>query len=70
MFCDMVTFCGEELLAPRPNPKLVDYSLLAVQDSLFDIFAAALHNWRPFLHPQPEDAPCCGDRDLMLLQLL
>jgi hypothetical protein len=18
---------------------------------------------RPFLHPQPEDAPCCGDRD-------
>jgi hypothetical protein len=19
--------------------------------------------WRPFLHPQPEDASCCGDRD-------
>jgi hypothetical protein len=27
------------------------------------MFAAALHSWRPFLHPQPEDAPCCGDRD-------
>jgi hypothetical protein len=20
------------------------------------------HSWRPPLHPQPEDAPCCGDK--------
>jgi hypothetical protein len=33
-----------------------------VRCSLFNIFAATLHSWRPFLHPQPEDAPCCGDR--------
>jgi hypothetical protein len=31
--------------------------------------------WRPFLHPQPEDAPCRGDRDphswyLRLLRVL
>ena len=35
----------------------------AVRDRLFNIFATTLHIWRPFLHPQPEDAPCRGDRD-------
>jgi len=25
--------------------------------------------WRPFLHPQPEDAPCCGDRDALITSL-
>jgi hypothetical protein len=29
-----------------------------VKCCLFNIFAATLHSWRPFLHPQPEDAPC------------
>jgi hypothetical protein len=42
-----------------PNPKWEDHPLLAVRDA----FAATFHIWRPFLHPQPEDAPCCGDRD-------
>jgi hypothetical protein len=37
--------------------------LSAVRDCLFDVFAATLHNWRAFLHPQPDDAPCRGDRD-------
>jgi hypothetical protein len=27
------------------------------------MFAATLHIWRPFLHLQPEDAPCRGDGD-------
>jgi hypothetical protein len=52
-----------ELLAPRPTPKLEDHPLSAVRVCLFHIFAATLHNWRPFVHPQPEDAPCRGDRD-------
>ena len=25
--------------------------------------------WRPFLHPQPEDAPCRGDRDPLIMEL-
>jgi hypothetical protein len=58
-----IIFYGEELLAPRPTPKLGDHPLSAVRDCLLNIFAATLHNWRPFLHPQPEDAPCRGDRD-------
>jgi hypothetical protein len=40
-------FYGGELLAPRPTPKLEGHLLSAVRDSLFDIFAAALHVWRP-----------------------
>jgi hypothetical protein len=26
-------------------------------------YSITVHSWRPFLHPQPEDAPCGGDRD-------
>jgi hypothetical protein len=50
-------FCGEELLAPRPTPKLKDHPLSAVRDYLFSAFAATLHTRGPFLHPQPEEAP-------------
>ena len=39
----MIRFYGEELLAPRPSPKLEDYPLSAVRDCLFNIFAATLH---------------------------
>jgi len=34
---------GEEMLAPRPNPKPDDYPLSAVCDCLFNIFAATFH---------------------------
>jgi hypothetical protein len=36
-----------ELLVARPTQKLEDHPLSAVRDCLFNIFAAALHNWRP-----------------------
>jgi hypothetical protein len=56
-------FYGEELLATRPIPKLEYHPSSAVRDCLFSTFAATLHNWRPFLYPQHQDAPCRGDRD-------
>ena len=40
---NMILFFGEELLAPRPTPKLEDHPLSAVRDCLFNIFAATLH---------------------------
>ena len=43
MFRNMIRFYGEELLAPRPTPKLEDHTLSAVSDCLFNIFAATLH---------------------------
>jgi hypothetical protein len=64
VFRNMVIFYGKELLAPRPTPKLEDHPLSAVRDC---IFAATLHIRRPFLHPQPEDEPCRGDRDPLIM---
>jgi hypothetical protein len=64
VFRNMVIFYGEELLAPRPTPNLEDHLLSAVRDC---IFAATLHIRRAFLHPQPEDAPCRGDRDPLIM---
>jgi len=43
MVLNMVRFYGDELLAPRPNPKLEDHPFSAVRDCLFNIFAATLH---------------------------
>jgi hypothetical protein len=62
MLRNVIIFYGEELLAPRLTPKLEDHPLLAVRDCLFKTFAATLHIWRPFFNPQPENAPCLGDR--------
>jgi hypothetical protein len=36
-------FHGEELLAPRPTPKLEDHPLSAVRDCLFSLLAATIH---------------------------
>jgi len=38
----MFFYC-EELLAPRPTPKLEEHPLSAVRDYLFNILAATLH---------------------------
>jgi hypothetical protein len=43
IFHNMIRFYGEELFALNPNPKLEYYTLLAVHDCVFNIFAATLH---------------------------
>jgi hypothetical protein len=43
------------------------HPLSAVRHSLFKIFAATFHIWRPFLHPQSEDAPCRDERNLLFM---
>jgi hypothetical protein len=40
---NMIRFYGEELLAPRPTPKLEDHPLSAVRCCLFNTFASTLH---------------------------
>jgi hypothetical protein len=42
-FITKICCCGEQLLAPRPMPKLEDHTLSAVCDCLFNIFTAMLH---------------------------
>ena len=43
MFRNLICFYGDELLAPRPPPKLEDYPLSALRDCLFIILAATFH---------------------------
>jgi hypothetical protein len=45
--CNKKILYGEELLAPRPTPKLEDHPLSAVRDCFFNILAATLRFWRP-----------------------
>jgi hypothetical protein len=49
-------FNREELSALSVAHKLEDHPLSTVNDYLVSVFAVTLH-------PQPEDAPCRGDRD-------
>jgi len=43
LFRNKANFYSEELLAPRPTPKLEGHTLLPVRDCLFNIFAATLY---------------------------
>ena len=66
-FRNKAKFYGEMMLAPRPTLKLEVYPLSAFRDSLFNVFTATLGIWRQFLHPLPEDAPCAGDREPLVM---
>jgi hypothetical protein len=43
IFRNRIRFDDEELLTPRPNPKLEDHPLSSVRHCFFNIFAATLH---------------------------
>ena len=55
------SFYGDEVLAPCPSqaggPPLVCCPRLLIQ-----YISSYSPYWRPFLHPQPEHAPCRGER--------
>jgi len=57
-------FYREGLLAPRPTPTLEDHPSSAVR-LLIQFIRSYPPYRRPFLYPQPEDAPCRSDRDLL-----
>ena len=56
-------FYGEELLVPRPTPQAGGPPLVGCPRLLIQYIRSHPPYRRPFLHPQPEDAPCRGDRD-------
>ena len=67
LFCNTVCFYGEEMLAPRPSPKLEDHPLSGFR-LLIQYIRSYPPYWSLFLHSQPEDAPCCGDRDPLITE--
>jgi hypothetical protein len=58
LFRNKASIYGEELLAPHPTQKLEEHPLSVVRD---------LPYWKPFLQPQPEDAPCRGDSGQLIM---
>jgi hypothetical protein len=69
-FRNKLFFYGEELLALHQTPKLQDHHLSAVRDCLFNIFAATLHIWMPYLPSATRKRPRHGDRDLQVTSAL
>ena len=56
----------ESMLAPRPTPQAGGLPLVGYPRLLIQYIRRYPPYWRPFLHPQPEDAPCRGDRDPLI----
>ena len=56
-----------ELLAP-PNPQAGGSHLVGCPRLLIQYIHSYPPYWRPFLHPQPEDAPCRGDSLVNILE--
>jgi hypothetical protein len=56
-----VRSCQKLAQPPSRRTPLVGCSRLLIQ------YIRGYHPyWRPFLHPQPEDAPCHGERDSLI----
>jgi hypothetical protein len=60
-----VTFCFSRggVVSTSPNPQAGGPPLVGCPRLLIQCICSCPPYRRPFLHPQPEDAPCCGDRD-------
>jgi len=58
MFPYTLIFNDKEFLVPRPTPEVVDYTLLAICDSLISTLIATLCTCIGRLHPQRKDASC------------
>ena len=54
------------MLETRPTPKAGGPPLFAGPPLLIQYIRSYPPYWRPFLHPQPEDVPCRGDRDPLI----
>ena len=60
------TFYGE-LLAPRPTAQTGGPPLVGCPPLLNRYICSCPSYWIQFLHPQPEDAPCRGERDALIM---
>ena len=56
------SFYGEELLAPCPTARAGGPPLVGFPRRLIQHIRSYPQYWRHFLHPQPENPPCRGDR--------
>ena len=64
------SFYREEMLAPRRTPQAGGPPFVGCPRLLIQFIHSYPPYWRPFLHPQPEDAPCRGDREPVITGIL
>jgi len=57
------------LLAPRPTSQAVEPHRVGCPRLLIQYIRSNPPYRRPFLHLQPEDAPCRGDRDRLITDI-
>jgi hypothetical protein len=55
------------VVSASPNPQAGGPALVVFPRLLIQYTRIYLLNQRLFLHPQPEDTPCLGDRDPLLV---
>ena len=54
------------VVSPSPNPQAGGPPLVGCPRLFIQYIRSYPPYWRPFLHLQPEDAPCRGDRDPLI----
>jgi hypothetical protein len=67
IFRNKASFYGQELWTPRPTTNLGWPPLVGYPPLLIQYIRSYPPYWRPFLHPQPDDAPCRGDREPFIM---
>jgi len=60
------TFLRLGVVSTSPNSQAGGPPFLGCPRLLFQYIRTYPPYWRPFLHSQPEDAPCRGDRDPLI----
>jgi hypothetical protein len=66
IFRNKDTFSQWGVVSPSPKPQAGGPPLVGCPRLLIQYIRSYPPYWRPFLHPQPEDAPCRGDRDPLI----
>jgi hypothetical protein len=56
-------FLWSGVVSTLPKPQVGGPPLVSCPRLLIQYIRSYPPCWRLFLHPQPEDMPCCGDRD-------
>jgi hypothetical protein len=60
------TALRQGFVGTTPKPQVGGLPLVGSQRLLVQYIRSYPRQWRPFLHPQPEDAPCRTDRDPLI----
>ena len=69
MFRNMVKFSRWVVVSTSSNPQAGGPNFVGCPRLLIQDIRSYPPYWRPFLHPEPEDAPCRGDTNPLITAL-